>query len=256
MVWCIADWAKIYEKAQSRAVKQWSWVAIPNKHDSDGYTRLLDHDHGVMHYGAWCLLVQVASKCEPRGVLWSTNRVPHTCESIGRITRVNPSVFREAIPRFIEIGWLEEVPKSTLIARYERAISHITGHNRTEQDITEQEDCSEPLRAAAEPAILDFPVVGKKDGNLWSLTAHKVQELSAAFPGLDVLAESRKALAWCNANPSRRKTVRGMAAFLYRWMERAQNGSRGGSPRQDAPGFGSAWEEAMKAARNIPEVPP
>jgi len=84
---------------------------------------------------------------------------------------------------------------------------------------------SEP-QAASEPPILIFPTVGM-GGKTWGLRPCKVQELSAAFPGVDVLAECRKALAWCEANPAKRKTHKGLAAFLFRWMEKCQN--RGGS---------------------------
>jgi hypothetical protein len=34
--------------------------------DGDGYTELVDHDDGAAHLGAWCAIVQIASKCDPR----------------------------------------------------------------------------------------------------------------------------------------------------------------------------------------------
>ena len=84
-------------------------------------------------------------------------------------------------------------------------------------------DSSEPLKAVAtEPPILTFPVVGKV--NEWHLTRSAIYPLKQAFPTSDISAECRKALAWVQANPSKRKTPRGMAAFLYRWIERGQNG--------------------------------
>jgi hypothetical protein len=52
-------------------------------------------------------------------------------------------------------------------------------------------------------------------------------EWAAAYPGVDVMAEARKALAWVNANPTKRKTARGMAKFLLGWMSRQQD--RGGN---------------------------
>lgn len=107
---------------------------------------------------------------------------------------------------------------------------------KVEQEQEQEQDkvSSEPLRADSEPPVLQFPVVGK-GGNIWTLTADKVRELSAAFPSVDVLAESRKALAWCNANPSKQKTVRGMPAFLFRWMEKTQNSGRVGTTTQPQP---------------------
>lgn len=79
--------------------------------------------------------------------------------------------------------------------------------------------------SSTEPVLLAFPTVGT-DGPEWRLRRVQVQEWQQAFPGLDVLAECRKALAWINANTGRRKTVRGMPKFLVAWLTRATD--RGG----------------------------
>jgi hypothetical protein len=71
------------------------------------------------------------------------------------------------------------------------------------------------------PPLLVFPTVGKD--KQWPLTEAKLQELAAAFPALDVLGECRKALAWVQQSPDRRKTAKGMGRFLFGWAERAQN---------------------------------
>lgn len=85
---------------------------------------------------------------------------------------------------------------------------------------------SKPTTTSLGKPILEFPTVGK-DAKPWPLTDAHVAEWRQAFPGVDVSAECRKALAWIDANPAKRKTVRGMPAFLFRWLERCQN--RGGS---------------------------
>lgn len=98
---------------------------------------------------------------------------------------------------------------------------------------------TDPLDAG--PSVLDFPVVGGKRPDAaagpWKLTAARVEHLAATYPGLDVTAEARKALAWCLANPTRRKTPRGMPEFLRKWMDRAQNdaGRRPGPPARASP---------------------
>jgi hypothetical protein len=93
----------------------------------------------------------------------------------------------------------------------------------------EGEGSSEPPRASAEPAVLKFPVTGDPESKEWSLVQSHIDSLSLAFPSLDVLGQSRQALSWVDANPSKRKTARGMKAFLHRWMERTanKNGSNG-----------------------------
>src|SRR5687768_15888859 len=65
----IRDWSETYENSRSREIKNLSYVCMPNSHDGSGYAAVLDHEHGPCHFGAWCAIVQVASKCKPRGVL-------------------------------------------------------------------------------------------------------------------------------------------------------------------------------------------
>lgn len=81
----------------------------------------------------------------------------------------------------------------------------------------------------ASPVAMTFPVVGQKDApKEWHLREAKVAEYREAYPGVDVLAECRKALQWARDNQAKRKTARGMPAFLGRWLDRVQN--RGGPP--------------------------
>lgn len=76
-----------------------------------------------------------------------------------------------------------------------------------------------------EPGVLTFPCVGKGPGE-WVLTAAKLAEYRAAFPGIDVEAQCRAALQWCRDNRAKRKTATGMASFLTRWLTKAQNDGR------------------------------
>lgn len=75
----------------------------------------------------------------------------------------------------------------------------------------------------------EFPCAGgkKSQANTWRLSEALVSELAAAFPGVDVRAECRKAHVWVKANLERRKTASGMPAFLNRWISKAQNDGRG-----------------------------
>ena len=92
--------------------------------------------------------------------------------------------------------------------------------DKSSQD-PEREYCAEPADAA--PALLVFPCCGTPGE--WSLTEERRSEWAAAYPGVDILAEARKALAWLHANPTKGKTARGMAKFLIGWMGRTQNAS-------------------------------
>ena len=48
-------------------------------------------------------------------------------------------------------------------------------------------------------------------------------EWSRAYPKVDVLAEVRKARAWCLSNPKNRKTKGGASRFLNSWLSRAND---------------------------------
>ena len=77
--------------------------------------------------------------------------------------------------------------------------------------------------------MFQFDVVAN-DGRPWWLPKAKHDEYVKAFPSVDCMAEYRKISAWLSSNPTNRKTPRGMPAFLFRWLGRAQD--RGGaSPR-------------------------
>ena len=107
MCYRIKDWQEHFENNRTKDLKKMSWVPFPNKHDGDGYTELLDHDDGPAHYGAWCALVQVASKCEPRGTLIRDTGKPHDSVTLARKTRIPEGVWNLAIPRLVSIGWVE-----------------------------------------------------------------------------------------------------------------------------------------------------
>jgi len=72
--------------------------------------------------------------------------------------------------------------------------------------------------------ILTFQTEGKPGE--WHLTDYWLSDIQKLYPSLDCLGESRKALAWIKAKPTRRKTARGMEAFLTNWFNNATDGRR------------------------------
>lgn len=111
--------------------------------------------------------------------------------------------------------------------------------------------CSEPPKAAAsEPAALVFDCVGEP--KTWDLTETKLAEYRETFPGIDALAECRKALQWTRDNPTKRKTAKGMTRFLGSWLARAQD--RLGPTRREAANppapRTSAFDALLKGKQN------
>lgn len=108
----------------------------------------------------------------------------------------------------------------------------------------------DPKRTSSEQVVsqslLVFPVSGNdKD---WLLSEAFLEEQKPLYPGVNVLLEFKKALQWLKANPSRKKTARGMPKFLMSWLERAQNRSRGigyGQPEFNGNGHGSNTKQSV-----------
>ncbi len=90
--------------------------------------------------------------------------------------------------------------------------------------------CSEPAEPASEQPVLVFPCVGDGPSD-FPLMQAKLDEYEQSYPGINALAECRKALQWCRDNPLRRKTFGGMPKFLNQWLARAQDGGGSGIRR-------------------------
>lgn len=140
-IYSIRDWEKHFENNRTRELKELRFVIMPNKHDGDGYTELLDHPNGAAHYGAWCSIVQVASKgqhpaggcgnpagcCECRGILLREGARPHDSASLSRLTRIPAQVYEEVLPRLVDIGWLEVLQTQTQQNQVDRTIPQDVG---------------------------------------------------------------------------------------------------------------------------------
>lgn len=104
----IRNWGSLYENNRTRELKKLDWVPIPNKQDGDGYTALMEHRDGTAILGAFIACVQIASKCEPRGVLVRDGQKPHSASSLARMSRVPEALMQRALDILSgdEVGWL------------------------------------------------------------------------------------------------------------------------------------------------------
>ncbi len=81
---------------------------------------------------------------------------------------------------------------------------------------------STPLPDPSQDVLLVMPCTGA-GGKTWNVTRGYLDGLGDTYPGIDLMAECRKAKAWLDANPRKLKTYSGMKAFLTSWFSRAQN---------------------------------
>lgn len=104
----IRNWSDLFENNRTRELKHMAWVPVPNRHDGDGYTTLVSRKNGAAIYGAWMVILQVASRCDPRGTLLRAPQKPHDAASIARITRLPEADIQAALDACTtETQWLE-----------------------------------------------------------------------------------------------------------------------------------------------------
>jgi len=80
--------------------------------------------------------------------------------------------------------------------------------------------------ADASPTVIELPCVS---GEPYPISEADVAEWRSAFPAVDVRQQLAAARQWLIANPTRRKTRRGMRKFVVSWLDRRQNSA---PPRQ------------------------
>lgn len=216
-VYSIRDWDS-FECAQSRKVTgPLAWVAMPTKHDGKVYRKIMTRTDGLMIFAAWVLMVEVAAKCPIRGRLADADG-PLAAADLELKTGCPATAFETALKLLSskDFGWIDA-------DEWERPTT--TGQDRTRDNSASAELSSAEFRrdggdtAATE---FSFPCVGKGPKE-WTLSKVKLDEYIASYPGLDVLAELRKARQWCRDRARQRKTAGGMSAFLTGWLNRAQN---------------------------------
>ena len=83
-------------------------------------------------------------------------------------------------------------------------------------------------------AVILLPL---NDGNEHAVTQTQVDAWERTYPIVEVMQELREMRAWLDANPSRRKTKRGIQGFIIKWLGREQDrGPRTATARTVQPG--------------------
>lgn len=80
--------------------------------------------------------------------------------------------------------------------------------------------CSEPDKSAPNPSGI---LIVLNDKSYYDVPLEKITMWKATYPAVDVEQELRKMGAWCDSNPTRRKTKRGIERFINNWLSRTQD---------------------------------
>lgn len=105
-LYAVSNWDDHYENNRSRTVKELSWVPVPNSHDGESYSRIITGKNAAEIFAAWILILQVASRCQPRGTLLRSNGHPHDAESLALKTRAPAEWFTKAFEVLCVCGWM------------------------------------------------------------------------------------------------------------------------------------------------------
>ena len=143
MSYQIIDWNKHYENNRSRQVERLQWVSLPNRHDGEGYSIIMADERAAEVFTAWILLIQVASKCNPRGSLVRDDGTPMSLRAISLKTRGDLKWFEYAIPKLLEVGWIQPLTSCCDNGAPERHASDAQVTSGCEEGMEEKEQKEE-----------------------------------------------------------------------------------------------------------------
>ena len=94
------------------------------------------------------------------------------------------------------------------------------GKDSIEKDSIEKDSKGNISTEPQASPVLTIPL---NDGSEYPITEEFYQEMQKLYPAVDVMQEFREMRAWSIANPDRKKTKRGVKAFINRWLSSEQD---------------------------------
>lgn len=91
--------------------------------------------------------------------------------------------------------------------------------------------CPEPDKSAPNPSGILIPL---NDKSYYDVPLDKIAMWKDTYPAVNIEVELKKMVAWCDSNPTKRKTRKGIERFINNWLSRTQDsggtkGQNGGS---------------------------
>lgn len=98
--------------------------------------------------------------------------------------------------------------------------------SESEYESEYEEGSAEPQSASALP-VIGLPL---NDGTEFPVSVEQFHEWKSLYPAVDVMQQLRSMRGWLDANPTRRKTIRGIKSFVVRWLSKEQD--QGGNQKK------------------------
>ena len=96
-----------------------------------------------------------------------------------------------------------------------------------ECDIRNRNTINDNNKRGAETPLADVEPITLNDGTEWTCPLADYEEYKRLYPGVDIDNAFREMRAWCNSNPTKRKTARGIKRFVNGWLSRQQDSGKG-----------------------------
>ena len=97
-------------------------------------------------------------------------------------------------------------------------------------------------QAPSVPPVICLPL---NDGTEYPVSVEQCQEWAGLYPAVDVIQQLRAMRGWLDANTQKRKTKRGIKAFVVRWLSKEQDNG-GNKPARRAPQMTSCTNNDMR----------
>ena len=94
--------------------------------------------------------------------------------------------------------------------------------------------------AKVERAVITITLNDKSE---YPITEDDIAGWKDLYPAVDIMQELRKMKGWADANPSKRKTSRGIKRFINAWLSREQDNYHGSAPSAPPPQRGGRQNE-------------
>ena len=97
----------------------------------------------------------------------------------------------------------------------------------------------QPKETDVTSALIDITL---NDKSAYPITEKQVAYYHGLYPAVNILGELRKMKGWCDANPAKRKTKKGIERFITNWLAREQD--KGHRPQ-------TTYQPAAKKGSNV-----
>lgn len=106
-----------------------------------------------------------------------------------------------------------------------------------ENGIRNRNTINDNNKRGAETPLADVEPITLNDGTEWKCPLADYEEYKRLYPGVDIDNAFREMRAWCNSNPTKRKTAREIKRFVNGWLSRQQDSGKACNTSKPAKNF-------------------